>query len=282
MKQESIVETEAVRRDWAGRGQAWDKRADDVAEMSSRLNTPMLEAAALAPGMRVLDLASGAGEPLLSVAEAVGEAGQVRALDLADEMLSGARRRAEAAGLRNIDFGTGDMQALDEADGAYDRVTCRFGIMFCPEPGLAAKEAHRVLKPGGRAVYLVWGPREDTTMFPIFAEAARQVFGPDDPDIDLVRPFSLGGEGALQAALEEGGFAEVEERAMRMETRIPAGKPFWQAQRDMTFAVKLAKASAGEVAALDKAIASGFAAILDGDAYPMTGHVRLGIGIKAR
>ena len=281
MKQESKRETEAVRRDWAGRGQAWDKRADDVAEMSSRMNAPMLEAAALAPGMRVLDLASGAGEPLLSVAEAVGEDGRVTALDLADEMLSGARRRAQAAGLQNIDFRTGDMQALDEPDATYDRVTCRFGIMFCPEPALAAGEAHRVLKPGGRAVYLVWGPRENTTMFPIFAEAARQVFGSDDPDIDLVRPFSLGADGALRGALEAGGFGHVEERAMQMETRIPAGKPFWLPQRDMTFAVKLSKASAQEVAALDEAIAAGFAAILDGDAYPMTGHVRLGVGIKA-
>jgi len=151
MKNESIIETEAVRVDWAARAVAWDERADEIAEMSSRLNAPMVEAAMLEPGMRVLDLASGAGEPLLSVAQAVGESGRVTALDLADEMLTGAKRRAHEAGLTNIDFRTGDMQALDEPDNVYDRVTCRFGIMFCPEPALAAREACRVLKPGGRA-----------------------------------------------------------------------------------------------------------------------------------
>ena len=275
-------ETELVRADWAARGRHWDRRSDELAEQAARMNAPLIEAAEIAPGQQVCDIATGAGEPALSVAALVGAEGRVFATDLCPEMMLGARRRAAAQGLRNITFRTADMMALPDADAAFDRVTCRFGLMFCPAPAQAAAEALRVLKPGGRVAYLVWGPRAETTMFVVFVAAAEAVLGPLDEleEVDLDRPFSLGATGALAHALTEGGFTDVEEREVRFAPRVPADAPFWQAQFDMTFGRALDGASEAQRRALEEAAAAGFARLRDGDEVPLSAHVRIGTGVK--
>ena len=275
-------ETELVRADWAGRGRHWDRRSDEIAEQAARMNAPLIEAADIAPGQKVCDIATGAGEPALSVAALVGAEGRVYATDLCPEMMLGARRRAAAQGLGNITFRTADMLALPDADSVFDRVICRFGLMFCPAPARAAAEAKRVLKPSGRVAYLVWGPREETTMFVVFVAAAEAVLGTLDAvgDIDLARPFSLGAPGALGQALTDGGLTEVDEREVRFAPRVPAQAPFWQAQFDMTFGRVLDGASEATQSALKEAVAAGFERLRDGDEVPMDVHVRIGTGVK--
>ena len=275
-------ETELVRADWAARGRHWDRRSDELAEQAARMNAPLIEAADIAAGQQVCDIATGAGEPALSVAALVGAEGRVFATDLCPEMMLGARRRAAAQGLGNITFRTADMLALPDAESAFDRVTCRFGLMFCPAPAQAAAEALRVLKPGGRAAYLVWGPRAETTMFVVFVAAVEAVLGPLDEidEIDLERPFSLGVPGALGRALSDGGLADVEEREVRFAPRVPAKAPFWQAQFDMTFGRALDGASEATRRALHEAAAAGFERLREGDEIPLDVHVRIGTGVK--
>ena len=91
-------ETELVRADWAARGRHWDRRSDELAEQAARMNAPLIEAADIAAGQQVCDIATGAGEPALSVAALVGAEGRVFATDLCPEMMLGARRRAAAQG----------------------------------------------------------------------------------------------------------------------------------------------------------------------------------------
>ena len=275
-------ETERVRADWAGRGRHWDRRADEIADQAARMNAPLIEATEIAPGQQVCDIATGAGEPALSVAALVGAEGRVFATDLCPEMMLGARRRTAAQGLGNMTFRTADMLALPDADAAFDRVICRFGLMFCPAPARAAAEALRVLKPGGRAAYLVWGPRAETTMFVVFAAAAEAVLGPlgEGDEIDLARPFSLGAAGALAGALTGGGFSHVEEREVRFAPRVPAEAPFWQAQFDMTFGRALDGAGEDKRRALLEAVAAGFERLREGNEIPLSAHVRIGTGVK--
>ena len=111
---------ELVRADWSNRGAAWDRWADELAAMADRFNQPLLDAADVRPGQRVLDLASGAGEPALTIAGRVGGEGRVTATDLVPEMLAGARRRAALAGFDNIDFELADMEALPFDEGTFD------------------------------------------------------------------------------------------------------------------------------------------------------------------
>lgn len=262
---------------WSRRAAYWDRHADKLAEMADRLNEPMLSAAGIAPGQRVLDLASGAGEPCLSIARRVGPGGTVFATDLVDEMLSGARRRAREAALANVRFEVADMEALPFADASFDRVTCRFGLMFCPEPLRALAEARRVLVPQGRAAFMVWGPRADTSLFDALAAAAAEVFGADE-EIDYDTPFRFAEAGTLAAAMAAAGLVDVSEDALRFRPRIPVGETFWLPQQEMGMGHRLARAGKAERAAFDAAVRRNLARYLKGRAYELSLHARLGVG----
>lgn len=282
MSQDHIAgETEKVRADWARRGSHWDRQSDFVAETADRFNEPLIEAAGIESGHAVLDLATGAGEPALTIAERVGAQGRVAATDLVPEMMAGAKRRAAEKGLENITFRQADMCDLPDADAVFDRATCRFGLMFVPGPERATREAFRVLKPGGRAAFLVWGPRADTTMFTVFAEAAEALWGADDPLVDFDRMVALGETGRLKAALEAGGFVNVEEKELRFAPKIPIDQEPWHAQIDMSMGPKLDTLDPSARGEVEAAIKQGFSRYIVDGAYHMTAHVRIGVGEKA-
>lgn len=271
---------ELVRADWSDRGAAWDRWADELAAMADRFNQPLLDAADVGPGQRVLDLASGAGEPALTVAGRVGAEGRVTATDLVPEMLAGARRRAALAGLDNIDFELADMEALPFDEGAFDRVVCRFGIMFAPRPETALAESRRVLRPGGRAAYLFWGPRQDTTMFDVMWTVVEKVWAPTE-DMFTFPPFRFGEAGTLERMMAAAGFADCQEIEHRFHGEVPAGAPFWKPQLEMAFGPHLEAMSEADRAALEQAIAEAFARKSSGETLRLDAHIRVVVGTKA-
>ncbi|WP_368744773.1 class I SAM-dependent methyltransferase [Desertibaculum subflavum] len=266
------------RRDWAARSGAWDKWSDALAKLAERMNAPLVEAAALSPGLRVLDLASGAGEPALQIARAVGPSGRVVATDLVEDMLSGARRRAAAIQLNQVEFQAADMEALPFPDAGFDRVTCRFGIMFAPDTRRALSEAHRVLKPGGRAVYLVWSEIQRNTMFQVIDAAVRKQLGSSPLDRET-SPFRFA-DGTLPGRMTAAGFAQVSERVIGWSPEIESGQPFWRPQLDMIFGDRLADLDAASRTALDQRVQQGFARYLKGSRYFLTAETRLIVGTK--
>src|SRR2546426_1640353 len=117
----------------------------------------LLDGADLRPGLRVLDLACGAGMPALAEARRVGPRGNVVGTDTSEAMLSLAREYAQAEGLTNVEFRAADAGALPFEDEAFDRVTSGFGAMYFPDLSRAIAESFRVLRPGGRLTWLAWG-----------------------------------------------------------------------------------------------------------------------------
>jgi ubiquinone/menaquinone biosynthesis C-methylase UbiE len=270
-----------TRENWASRATYWDRRADQMADMADRLNQPLIEAASIEPGHRVLDLASGVGEPALGIARRVGEAGSVTATDLVPEMLAGSRRRAAEAKLGNIAFEIADMEEMTFEDESFDRVTCRFGLMFVPDPVRALGEARRVLVPEGRAAFMVWGPLEDTTNFRVFRAAAAEVFAADTAPPDFSTPFRLGQPGTLASLFEAAGFSAVEERELRFAPRVPADRAFWRPNLDMSLGPRLESATDVERRALEDAIRRHLKPYRDGAVYKLTAHIRIGLGTVA-
>lgn len=129
-------------------------------EMEARLTHPvserMLDMARVSPGMRVLDIASGRGEPALPAAHRVGSNGWVLAVDLVDDMLQIARERAGREGLRNIEFQVADAEALQVGEKLFDVATLRWGLMYMRAPERALESIHRALKPGVALVVASW------------------------------------------------------------------------------------------------------------------------------
>ena len=107
----------------------------------------------------VLDVASGTGEPGLTIAAKLS-GGKVIITDLADHMLEIARENATSRGIENIETVTCDVCDLPFPDNTFDAISCRFGFMFFPDMLLAANEMVRVLKPGGKIAASVWNVPE--------------------------------------------------------------------------------------------------------------------------
>jgi SAM-dependent methyltransferase len=110
---------------------------------------PLLDAAALGPQDRVLDVGCGTGFMLLAAA---GLAAQVVGVDAAPAMLNEARRRVEQAGLTNVTLREGNAEALPFADERFDAVLTRLTVHHMANPAKVLHEMHRVLRNGGRAV----------------------------------------------------------------------------------------------------------------------------------
>src|SRR5258708_1694939 len=149
-----------VNMEWAGdeTAAAWQKHYKAMKEQLANVTQALVDAAAPQPGMRILDLASGTGEPSLSLARLVAPTGTVTATDLSEGMLAALRSNAADEGVTNIETRVCDAQEMPFSDAAFDMVTSRFGVMFFVEIDRARAEIRRVIKPSGRIAFLVWGP----------------------------------------------------------------------------------------------------------------------------
>jgi len=118
------------------------------------LGPRLVEAAGIAPGMRVLDVAAGTGNASLPAAQAGAD---VTASDLTPELLEAGRARADKAGF-TLDWAEADAEHLPFADASFDVVMSAIGVMFAPHHQPAADELVRVCRPGGTIALLSWTP----------------------------------------------------------------------------------------------------------------------------
>jgi SAM-dependent methyltransferase len=180
------------------------------AAMGQPVTDALVEYAQPAAGMRVLDLASGTGEPAISLAARVEEHGHVTALDLSADLLEIAAQRARTRGLNNFTTQIADAHSLPFPDNSFDLATSRFGVMFFREPGLALRELRRVLRPGARACFLVWGPFDQPYWQSMMGVVHRRVGGPllEPGGSD---PFRFAEPDSLSTVLRDAGFNDVAE-----------------------------------------------------------------------
>ncbi len=125
-----------------------------VAEKISTTADRLVEAAAVEPGMEVLDVACGTGNVAIP---AVKAGARVRALDFSPDLLAVARERAADA-MVEVDWVEGDAQNLPFEDASFDRVLSAFGHMFAPDHAQTAAEMKRVCRPGGVMGICCWSP----------------------------------------------------------------------------------------------------------------------------
>ncbi len=184
------------------RGQGYDRYFGHV---SREFVPPLVRAARLAPGQRVLDIATGTGLVAEAAAAAVGPTGSVVAADIAPAMLGQAKERLGA--LPNASVAVEDGQALSFPDRSFGAVICGLGLMFFPDPARGLAEFRRVLRPGGRVAVSVNTTADRSYNTRIALAAAR--FAPA-LRAAAERVFSLADGARLRSLMEAAGFAEVE------------------------------------------------------------------------
>ena len=208
---------EGQRQDWnrvAGGWEKWDRFFD---EQMAFLNHRLVADARLRFGMRLLDLGSGTGYPALLGAQTVGSSGSVIGLDLAEQMLAVARRKATTLGLANVTFRTGDVTALPFEANSFDAVTSRFCLMFLPEIPKDTAEIARVLRPGNWVAAAVWSAPEKNPSIGLSMEAIKSVVELPTPDPTAPGIFRLAKPGDLAGMLQQTGLVDVTDQEFLAE-----------------------------------------------------------------
>src|SRR6185369_5037636 len=145
---------------WQETASYWTRHHDIIRTMFAPLTRALIEQAHIAAGQSVLDVAGGAGEPSLTIAEAVGPRGSVMCTDAVPEMVAAAEREALDRGVENVQFRQCTADSLPFADDSFDVAVSRLGIMFFPNPLAGVREMLRVVKPAGHIAFAVWGKSE--------------------------------------------------------------------------------------------------------------------------
>lgn len=215
----------------ANAAQRWRKQS---AAMGRHMTESLVAEAQVQPGMRVLDVACGTGEPAISISMLLNGTGSVTGVDISAGPLNMAQSRANQRDLRNIAFALADVHALPFPDHAFDRITCRLGLMFFADPRRALGEMRRALKPGGRASVVVWGPIEQPYFESTVGTIVRLLPGIGSAPAGAVM-FKFAQPGMMTAALREAGFQNIQEELRTIDwTWMGSPEEVWAYFQEVT------------------------------------------------
>lgn len=229
-------------------------------------------------GERVLDLACGTGVVSREVAPHVGARGHVTGVDFSPDMLAVARSRTSSGA--PVEWRQCDACALDLPDASFDLVMCQQGLQFFPDRAAAAREIHRVLAAGGRAVIAVWEALTRHEVFEVlFSAEARHLQVPLE---QVATPFSLHSADALQTLLADAGFTDVAIESVSLDVQFPSADQWIEQTVRAGAAVMphLAKEAEALTALLDTVRRESEGAVEryrvgEGLAFPMYSHVAI-------
>lgn len=219
---------------WEKVAEAWAKWWPFIEAGARPVGQTMLDLVDLRPGERVLDLASGIGEPAALAAERVGPEGHVIATDLAPTMVALGRARVARLGLTNLEFRQMDASAPDLPDGAFDVVLCRWGLMFIDDLEGALARLHGLLAPGGRLAIAVWGRPEEVPAISLATRVLRRELDLAPPAEGTATPFDLADIDALTRTLKAAGFTAVESRPVGVVYDFASDDEYLEYRQDLS------------------------------------------------
>jgi SAM-dependent methyltransferase len=228
---------DASLQSWEEAASGWTRQQAAMREFSAPVSHWMIDAIAPQPGERVLELAAGLGETGMLAAELVAPMGGVIVSDQAEAMLGGARERAVALGLSNVEFRVLNAEWIDLPVASVDAVLCRWGYMLMADPQAALLETRRVLRPGGRIALAVWDSIEQNpwALLPSRELIERGASTPPAPG--MPGPFALGSLQRTTELLEQAGFADVRVQALDLRRRHVSFEEFWDSTLDLSRAL---------------------------------------------
>lgn len=214
---------DSMRAQWNTAAAGWNAHA---AEIHAWLHAPteaMCRMAGVRAGARVLDVAAGAGDQTLTLAQQVGLQGHVLATDLSPAIVALARDNATRAGFTNVQAQVADGEALGVPEASFDAALCRLGLMLFADPLQGLREMHRALRPGGGACTMVFSSPEKNPCITILVGTALRHAGL--PARDPHRPgglLSLGQPGHIDGLFRLAGFEDVATTAVDALFRLPS------------------------------------------------------------
>jgi ubiquinone/menaquinone biosynthesis C-methylase UbiE len=193
----------------------------------------------------VLDVASGTGEPGLTIASKFNN-GKVVLTDLSEEMLSIARENAMLRGLKNIHTIACDVCDLPFPENSFNAISCRFGFMFFPDIRMSAKEMARVLKPGGRIATSVWNiPDKNFWITAIMTAISKYMLVPQ-PAPGAPGMFRCSNRDLVADLFLDAGLKNTYIKEVSSKLRCKSVDIYWSLMTEVAASVAAALASADE------------------------------------
>ena len=275
-----------ARMEWDVASVGWKKWEREILGGLQPVSHQLMRLVGITAGYSVLDVATGTGEPALTVAKIVGPEGSVTGVDLSPEMLEIAKERAAYQGLKNVTFQPVDDENLSSfQDAMFDSVVCRFGLMLMPDPTKTLGSFLRVLKPNGKAAVSVWGRPEK---MPVMA-AAMKTIAKHVPDFKPPPPgspgfFAIPSVDILRSHFMNAGFrdfeSEVDESFVAGQTKT--AEESWEMMSEIAGSLTLLRTQLSEEK--NRAIKNEMIEIIR-SMYPsgpakVTGELIIGVGRK--
>jgi len=273
-------ETKSHSTKWAERAAFWEKNAPKGKSITDDLNQLLIKLTNIKPGNDILDIASGSGEPAISIALKVGAKGRVTALDAYPEMLVGARKRAKILHLTNMTFEISQMEDLPFADGTFDAVTCRFGLMSSDDPLRTLQEVRRVLKTGKKAAFMTHGLYERNTASAVLAQVIQNELGDQDSLTNLSKQLPFSEPGTLQEIFTSAKFRNVGEREISKTVTRDGDSRFWRSLMERRYGPRLEPLDCIQLAHLNATIEAAFSPYFKGSHYELLSTDMVGWGTK--
>lgn len=202
----------------------WVESQELLDRQLAPITDALIEAAAIAPGIAVLDVGCGCGETSVLASQRVGSGGTTLGVDISQPMLARATERAQAEGLTWLSFEQGDAQTHAFPMAAFDLAMSRFGVMFFEDTAAAFANVRKALKPGGRLVFVCWRPLMENPWMTIPLMAVKGILElPPAPDPNEPGPFALGDGARLRGFLEAAGFSDIEIKPFDTKMSVGAG-----------------------------------------------------------
>jgi enediyne biosynthesis protein CalE5 len=221
------------RKDWSDAAPQWREWWQTIEAGLGPLSERLVELAEVESGDRVLDIATGIGEPAVTAARRVGPAGRVVATDIAPGMLAVGRERASELGLDNIEFREADAEELDLIGERFDAILCRNGLQFLADLGAALERMRSALVAGGRLAAAVWARSENSPFVTAALHTVTRELELPSPAPGTPGPLSLGDVGVLEGRLREAGFADVSSGRMTVNVEFASSGEYARHMRDL-------------------------------------------------
>lgn len=229
----------SAREAWERAAEGWSAHADAWDRITRPVTQWLVDALEPRPGQRVLELAAGAGDVGLLLAELVTPGGTVIVTDGAEAMVEAARERARARGLADVvEARPMEAEWIDLPAAAVDGVACRWGYMLLADPAAALRETRRVLRPGGRVALAAWdGPQANPWASAVGRELVeRGLVEPPDPDAP--GQFAWRDRDAIGERLRDAGFTDVVVDTVAFTMTFDSLDDWWDAQVDRSMTLR--------------------------------------------
>ena len=214
MSTPSIIDPERYkagqRQGWDSVSSGWQKWWKTVEAAGEKVSRRLIELAEIKEGSKVLDIATGIGEPSITAAHQVGKSGHILAIDISPQMLSIANKRAISLGIQDVmEFREGDIETIDLPMSTFDAVLSRFGLMFLPDLGAGLSNIYKSLKEGGRFAAAVLGSSDKVPFISLPLNIVLKETNSPPPPANTPGPFSLSDENFLKGSFIKSGFEDV-------------------------------------------------------------------------